>query len=300
MKTRLPLLVPLIVPLFCAGIAPAQTPDNPKIKAEISRQESIYRSEGDRVPSGYTIDRTLQNYADALATGFDEALAQLGPGDRWLDIGAGKGQAILDYFAPNYDLSHPDGRERRGTKARVVAISIEDRRTADWQLSAASLGNQLQYLFDRRLRDYKLEELGQFQIITDVIGGFSYTTDLTLFMEKVAGLLALDGSFYSVLQDVHSEAGTHQPYYDKAPYLTEIKDASGADVKICTWLKSISCVHVTCELKKGWRPPVEAFQVQKVCNDVRVPALTPVHYEAGTPPERRFVLKDSAAATAAK
>ena len=300
MKTRLPLLVPLIVPLFCAGIAVAQTPDNPKIKAEISRQESIYRSEGDRVPSGYTIDRTLQNYADALATGFDEALAQLGPGDRWLDIGAGKGQAILDYFAPNYDLSHPDGRERRGTKARVVAISIEDRRTADWQLSAASLGNQLQYLFDRRLRDYKLEELGQFQIITDVIGGFSYTTDLTLFMEKVAGLLALDGSFYSVLQDVHYEAGTHQPYYDKAPYLTEIKDASGADVKICTWLKSISCVHVTCELKKGWRPPVEAFQVQKVCNDVRVPALTPVHYEAGTPPERRFVLKDSAAATAAK
>src|SRR6185369_6060276 len=280
MKTRLPLLVPLIVPLFCAGIASAQTPDNQKIKAEISRQESIYRSEGDRVPSGYTIDRTLQNYADALATGFDEALAQLGPGDRWLDIGAGKGQAILDYFAPNYDLSHPDGRERRGTKARVVAISIEDRRTADWQLSAASLGNQLQYLFDRRLRDYKLEELGQFQIITDVIGGFSYTTDLTLFMEKVAGLLALDGSFYSVLQDVHSEAGTHRPYYEKAPYLTEIKDASGADVKICTWLKSISCVHVTCELKKGWRPPVEAFQVQKVCNDVRVPALTPVHYEA--------------------
>jgi len=57
---------------------------------------------------------------------------------------------------------------------------------------------------------------------------------------------------------------------------------------------------VTCELKKGWRPPVEAFQVQKVCNEVKVPALTPVHYEAGTPPERRFVLKDSAAATAAK
>ena len=299
MKTRLPLLVPLIVPLFCAGIASAQTPDNPKIKAEISKQESIYRSEGDRVPAGYTIDRTLENYADALATGFDEALARLGPGDRWLDIGAGKGQAILDYFAPKYDLAHPDGRERRGKKARVVAMSIEDRRTVDWQLSAASLGgNQLQYLFDRRLRDYKLEELGQFQIITDVIGGFSYTTDLTLFMEKVTGLLALDGSFYSVLQDVHSEVGTNQPYYEKSPYLTEIKDTSGAEVKICSWLKSISCVHVTCELKKGWRPPVEAFHVQKVCNEVKVPALAPVHYEAGTPPERKFVLKEVTTARA--
>ena len=147
-------------------------------------------------------------------------------------------------------------------------------------------------IFDRRLRDYKLEELGQFQIITDVIGGFSYTTDLTLFMEKVIGLVALDGSFYSVLQDVHSEVGTNQPYYEKSPYLTEIKDTSGAEVKICSWLKSISCVHVTCELKKGWRPPVEAFQVQKVCNEVKVPALTPVHYEAGTPPERTFLLKN--------
>ncbi|MEO8443176.1 MAG: hypothetical protein ABI547_11855 [Betaproteobacteria bacterium] len=296
MKTGLNILILLIASPVCAGISHAQSPDHPKIKAEISKQESIYRSEGDRVPSGYTVDRTLENYADALLAGFDEALARLGPGDRWLDIGAGKGQAILDYFAPQYDLTHPDGRERRGKKARVVAMSIEDRRTADWQVSAASLGgNQLQYLPDRRLRDYKLEELGQFQIITDVIGGFSYTTDLTLFMEKVTGLLALDGSFYSVLQDVQSEAGTNQPYYDKSPYLTEIRDAGGADVKVCGWLKSISCVRVTCELKKGWRPPVEAFQVQKVCNDVKVPALTPVHYESGTPPERRFVLKEAAA-----
>ena len=299
MKTHLTLLVLLIAPLVCPGITPAQTPDNPKIKLEISRQESIYRSEGDRVPAGYTIDRTLENYADALATGFDAALARLDSGDRWLDIGAGKGQAILDYFAPKYDLAHSAGRERRGKKARVVAMSIEDRRTVDWQLSAATLGgNQLQYLFGRRLREYKLEELGQFRIITDVIGGFSYTTDLALFMEKVTGLLALDGSFYSVLQDVQSEAGTNQPYYEKSPYLTEIKDAGGGDVKICSWLKSISCVQVTCELKKSWRPPVEAFQVQKVCNEVKVPALTPVHYEAGTPPERRFVLKESTAVKA--
>ena len=141
--------------------------------------------------------------------------------------------------------------------------------------------------------------MGQFQVITDVIGGFSYTTDLTIFMEKVLSLLAPGGSFYSVLQDVHSEAGTNQPYYADAPFLTEISNASGAEVKVCSWLKSISCVQVTCELKKGWRPPVEAFQVQKVCNEVgKVPALAPVHYEAGTPPERKFMLKETAAAKA--
>jgi hypothetical protein len=284
-------LISLAATALFAAPSFAQSTDSAKFKSEIVKQESIYRSEGDRTPSGYTVDRTLENYVDALATGFDQALAALGPADRWLDIGAGKGQAILDYFGPKYDFAHPEGRERRGKKAGAVAMSIEDRRTPEWQMRAASLGgNQLQYLFDRRLREYSAEEVGQFQVITDVIGGFSYTTDLTLFMQKVLGMLAVDGSFFSVLQDVQSEAGTNQPYYDKSPYLTEIKDSTGTDVKICSWLKSISCVQVTCELKKGWRPPVEAFQVQKVCNDVKVPPLTPVHYEAGTPPERRFQL----------
>jgi hypothetical protein len=288
--------ISLAAMMLLAASSFGQAPESPKFKSEVVKQESIYRSQGDRTPSGYTVDRTLENYTDALVIGFDQALAALGPADRWLDIGAGKGQAILDYFTANYDLAHPDGRERRGGKARAVAMSIEDRRTLEWQMRAKDLGNnQLQYLFDRRLRDYSAEELGQFQIITDVIGGFSYTTDLTLFMEKVLGMLALDGSFFSVLQDVHSEVGTNQPYYDKAPYLTELKDADGGEVKICSWLKSISCVHVTCELKKGWRPPIESFQVQKVCNEVKVPSLTPVHYEAGTPPERRFVVKRQSA-----
>ena len=280
-------------------LAYAQAPANSKFKSEVSKQESIYRSEGDRVPDGYTIDRTLANYVDALPADFDLSLAALGPDDRWLDIGAGKGQAILDYFAKDYDLAHAEGRERRGKKAQVVAMSIEDRRTPDWHYSASALGaNQLQYLFDRRLREYSAGELGRFQVITDVIGGFSYTTDLTLFMERVLGLLAAGGSFFSVLQDVHSEAGTNQPYYADAPFLTEISNASGAEVKVCSWLKSISCVQVTCELKKGWRPPLEAFQVRKVCDEVKVPALAPVHYEAGTPPERKSMLKETAAVKA--
>ncbi len=292
-ESALRIVLLFIAQLLCVDASHSQTQFNPRFKAEVSRQETIYRSEGDHVPDGYTVDRSLANYVDALSSGFDESLAALGPGDRWLDIGAGKGQAILDYFTVNYDLSHLEGRERRGKKAQAVAMSIEDRRTADWRLSAANVGaNQLQYLFNRRLREYSLDELGQFQVITDVIGGFSYTADLTLFMEKVTRFLATGGSFYTVLQDVRAEAGGNQPYYKDAPFLTEIANDTGGEVKICAWLKSISCVQATCESKKGWRPPLEAFHVQKVCDEVNVPALTPLHYEAGTPPERRFVLKN--------
>jgi hypothetical protein len=60
---------------------------------------------------------------------------------------------------------------------------------------------------------------------------------------------------------------------------------------VCAWLKRIACVEVTCQSRQ-WKPPIEAFRVRKVCDDVAVPALTTVHYQAGTPPERRFQLKD--------
>lgn len=272
-------------------ISHSEGPAGPKINEELSKQEAIYQSTGEQVPEGYTIDRSLSVYTEGLSSDFDRTLANLGPRDRWLDIGAGRGQAILDYYTPDYDLTHPEGLERRGGKAQAVAISIEDRRTLLWRQNAASLGaNQIRYLFNRRLREYTLEVLGQFQLITDVIGGFSYTDNLSRFVENVLGFLKLNGIFYTVLQDVRSEAGTNRPYYEDSPFLTEIANADGSEVRVCSWLKSITCVEVACELKMQWNPPVEAYRIRKTCNDVTVPALKRINYEAGTPPQRRYQL----------
>ena len=283
----------LILQTLWLGTAHCAEPGGPTFDLEVSKQVSIYYSEGERVPDGYTVDRSLANYTDALPPEFARTVAKLGPKDRWLDIGAGKGQAILDYFAPGYDATRREHREHGAEKAQAVAISIEDRRTPLWHQTAASLGaNQIQYLANKRLREYSLAELGQFQVISDVIGGFSYASDLSLFMEKALGFLELKGSFFTLLQDVHSEAGTNPPYYKNAPFLTEIANADDSEVKVCSWLKSITCVEVTCELKADWRPPIEAFRIRKVCNDVAVPALVRIKYSAGTPPERRYRLKN--------
>jgi hypothetical protein len=297
-NTRICIVVLLVLQALWSEIAYSQLSGSPAFIEESAKQESIYRSRGEQIPDGYVIDRSLSSYAFTLPSEFDRSLANLGPEDRWLDIGAGQGRAVLDYYAPGYDSMHPAGRERRGTKARAVAISIEDRRTPLWHQTVASLeANQIQYLFNRRLREYSLEELGRFQVITDVIGGFSYSKNLSLFMEKVLGVLALNGSFYTLLQDVHSENGTNKPYYEGSPFLTEISDADGSKVKVCPWLKSITCVKVTCELKADWQPPIEVYGIQKVCNDVTVPALELIHFEAGTPPERRFQLKNPSPAS---
>ena len=292
-NTGIRIVVLLVLQTLWLGSSHAQPAGSPAFKEEASKQEAIYQSQGEKKPEGYVIDRGLLSYTFTLPAEFDQALANLGPTDRWLDIGAGEGQAVLDYYAPRYDSMHPRGRERRGKKAQAVAMSIEDRRTPLWHQAAASLeANQIRYLFGKRLREYSLEQLGQFHVITDLLGGFSYTQSLSLFMEKVLGFLALNGSFYTILQDVHSELGTNRPYYPDARFLTEIANTNGSEVKVCSWLKRITCVEVTCELRPEWKPPVEVYRVRKTCNDVTVPALVPIHFEAGTPPERRYQLSN--------
>ena len=173
----------------------------------------------------------------------------------------------------------------RGGSSRQ-AISIEDRRTDKWKEQAASLGDdRLRYLSGKRLRQYSLEELGKFQIITDVYGGFTYTENLSRFIEKVLSLLEIGGAVYTVLPAVHLEDGT-----DKLGtwYKTELVDAASRPVKVCSWLKQTTCTKVSCESKTDWDEPTQLIKISKVCSGVAVPRTNLVEYMAGAPPNRRF------------
>lgn len=282
----------LIVLLLYAGSGSAQTtPPQSAENAERVKQEKIYHARGELRLEGYVIDRSLSAYVTALPAGFAQSLANLGPNERWLDVGAGQGLAVLDYYAPEYDPRQAGRRDRIIKKASAVAMSIEDRRTPRWHKSAETLdAGQIQYVFGKSLRQYSAAELGNFQLITDVIGGFSYTENLALFMEKVLSLLTVNGYFYTLAQDVRAEDGHNKPYYADEPFLTQIKNAAGSDIGICAWLKSISCVEVSCGYKSDWIPPIETYKVRKTCNEVTVPPMQTERYVAGTPPARVFSL----------
>ena len=138
---------------LCQGTAWPQTPTKPQSIEEFAKQQRIYRSQGKDIPGGYITGRSLTSYEELLPAGFGAALRRLGPKDRWLDIGAGSGKAILDYYSPEYDRAQKGNRARPLGKAQAVALSIEDRRTDQWPLRAASLGGtRIRYLFGKRLR----------------------------------------------------------------------------------------------------------------------------------------------------
>jgi hypothetical protein len=267
----------------------SQEPVQPRIhEEEFLKQEKIYHSRGTDGLRVYTTDRGLSRYAELLPSGFCDALGRLGSSDRWLDIGAGQGQAIVDYYAPE-DAAAPAQKCRgSGPRARAVAISIEDRRTDNWKQQAARVDeDRMRYLSGRRLSQYSPEELGKFQVITDVYGGFTYTDDLSRFVDKVLKLLEVGAGFYTLATGVHLEDGK-----DKLGtfYLTELEDAFGREVKVCSWLKKISCVQVTCESKSDGKRPTQLIKIRKVCSDTSVPRTKLLEFEAGYPPARCFQL----------
>jgi hypothetical protein len=283
-------LAVLIVMLQALGLRAgwSQEPAYPGFDDEITKQEEIYRSRGADGVRSYTTDRGLSKYAELLPSGFCDALGTLGGSDRWLDIGAGEGRAILDYYAPEDAAAPAEKCGRSGPRARAVAISIEDRRMDNWKQQAARLGDdRLRYLVGKRLRQYSSEELGKFQIITDVYGGFTYTEDLSQFIEKVLALLEVGSGFYTLATGVHLEDGK-----DKlgSLYLTELEDAFGRRVKVCSWLKKISCAQVICESKSDLERPTELIKIRKICSDTAVQRTKLVEFEAGYPPGRRFQL----------
>ena len=177
----------------------------------------------------------------------------------------------------------------RSELARAVAMSIEDRRTDKWRELAASLGDgRIRYVSGKRLSQYSAEELGTFKIITDVFGGFSYTENLSRFVDKVLSLLEVGGAFYTLVPGVHLE---HAKDKLGILYLTELEDATGRPLKVCSWLQKTTCAQVTCESKSEWKRPTELITMRKVCNEVSVPRMKLVEFEAGYPPARRFQLE---------
>jgi len=277
------LAVVIVMAVQSLGAGWVQEPVQPRIDEEFAKQEKIYRRRGG---GSYTTNRGLSDYAEVLPPGFCDALGRLGSSDRWLDIGAGEGQAILDYYTQQGDAAPAEKCRTSGPKARAVAISIEDRRTDKWKQQGASLGDdRIQYLSGKRLRQYSPDELGKFQIITDVYGGFTYTENLSRFLEKVLSLLEIGGAFYTVLPAVHLEDGT-----DKLGtwYKTELVDAASRPVKVCSWLRQTTCTKISCESKTDWDEPTQLIKIDKVCSDVAVPRTNLVEYMAGAPPSRRF------------
>src|SRR5690606_16387789 len=127
-RSALARLAVLMVVVQAVGLGSgwSQEPAHSALGEEIAKQDKIYHSRSTDGGAPYTTNRGLSRYAELLPSGFCDDLGKLGSSDRWLDIGAGEGHAVLDYHAPEQTAPPAEKCAGSGPRARAVAISIED------------------------------------------------------------------------------------------------------------------------------------------------------------------------------
>jgi SAM-dependent methyltransferase len=258
-------LLSVLVGISCL----AQTADvaSPDLSTEIKKNEAtILRSD-------YIHSRTLsrqESYDDLLDSAFEGAIYRNGRNakDRWLDLGAGEGMALMDYL---YTVT--------GFMS-VVGITIESdpRYDAFRAQTVKDYGERFVFYKDKKFEDesYSVQTLGQFAVITDVYGAFSYSDKLSLVMQKIGDLLTEKGEFFSVAED--------RKY--------KIVDPSGHEYKIEDWLNAITCMRwipPSPPRKDAMSRPAYTIHMVKFCSEVKVPPLKLLDFRDDSPPWRTYL-----------
>jgi hypothetical protein len=197
----------------------------------------------------FITDRDLSEYIHQLHKDFVTALRNLRSDQHWIDLGAGKAIAQIQYL-----------------------------KTFD-HLRDAPLTTAVAYKLDRWFRPFsyrgKLEvREGAFEahdtstwkkadLITDVMGVISYTKDLTATLQKVFDLLNVNGELY----------------LEFAPAETNIKMA-GTRHKLLGFLERIEGISVTGQYG--------IVKIVKLRENITVPQLELVIYKESRPPYRTF------------
>lgn len=199
----------------------------------------------------FITDRDLSEYLHQLHPDFVKALRNLRSDQHWIDLGAGKAIAQIDYLK-SFD-----------------------------KISDAPLTTAVAYKLDRWFRprsfNGKLEvREGVFEaqdtaswkeadVITDVMGVISYTKDLTTTLQKVFDLLNVHGELYLEFTPRNTNVKTSETTHMLLGFLSRIDGITVSGqygiVKIVKLQETIVVPQLEITIYKEAHPPYRTFRL---------------------------------------
>lgn len=201
----------------------------------------------------FTTTRDLSDYIHNLHPDFVSSLKKLKSDQHWIDLGAGKAIALIDYLRSfDHILEAP--------QTTAVAFKL------DRWFKPPSYQGKLQ-VREGAFEAHETPNWKKADVITDVMGVISYTRDLSTTLQKVFDLL-----------NVHGEL-----YLEFAPAVTRVK-VDGASYKLQEFLERIEGISVSG--KYG------ILKVVKNREHIVVPELELISYKVAypSPPSRSFTV----------
>lgn len=199
----------------------------------------------------FVTGRNLSDYRQGFHNDFTTSLQSLKANETWIDLGAGKGNAAIDYLK---ETTEPRLR------ANVLLIAYK----LDRWFGIPKFNSKLSVIEGKLFEEIPSVQLPRATLITDFFGVLSYTRDLSRSLSLVFDRLEIGGELY-----VHTlNASTLIDFQNKVYSITD-------------FLKSIDGIKV--EGKFG------ILKITKMADDVQIPELRLTRLdEEVVPPFRRY------------
>lgn len=219
----------------------------------------------------FNIERLLEHYKYLLGDDFRKKLASLNtPEHHWIDSGAGLGYATGEYV-----------KSEEGSRTHVTAISRyvpllkrEYLGGIGWfpikyirKIESETQG-RLRFLSGKPFEKISNAEIGKADLITDLLGTFSYSEDPSTVLQKYLDLLKPDGELYLYLGN-----GSRSTVSDPS-------NLNGYSF-ISQWLTNIQGINA--EVTSNG-----TVRITKTTMEVKVPQLKMLHTTADSPPIRKY------------
>lgn len=203
----------------------------------------------------FVTNRDLYEYREVLHADFMKSLTGLTPDQHWVDLGAGKANAQIDYIksfsnhlsaaqttAVAYKLDRWFSPPKFDGKLQIKEGAFEQQPTASWKKA---------------------------DLVTDVFGVISYTRDLQTSLQKVFDLMNVKGEFYIFTTNYH----------------TSVRVSEKKSLSLMDFIATIEGLRV--EGRFG------TIKITKEIENVIVPRLELLKYVDDAPPTRAFVQSNS-------
>jgi len=159
--------------------------------------------------NNFETSRKLNDYTQMLHSDFKKSLDILTHKNHWIDLGAGKVNAQIDYLK---------SRQYSENSARLTAIVYKFDR---WFLMP-KLRKKIN-IIEGAFENHNISSWQKADLVTDVFGVISYTLDLSETLQKVFELLNTNGELYIHAKSYYTKIETPNGLMNLADFLFSLK-----------------------------------------------------------------------------
>ncbi len=244
----------------------------------------------------FNTERFLDSYLKSYGQEFAQEVVDMQPSSHWIDLGAGRANAVRDYLfetVTSYGRYYKFRKEIRQReprqKAKVTALALVEpdvlvykRRPQEDSYFRFITGHYIESLSPKEI----MGEFGKANLITDMYGPFAYSHSPDVVIAKALAMLRVSGSFWIMM-------GNKGDFSKKSTVRLE----DGKVISLFDWIHRINGVTVKSysnrELYRaylGWWPiHYEVMRMQIQPGEViRIPHLKILKMEDSIPPIRHF------------